>query len=328
MADRGGVDYDAPRGASLSRYFEVLRKRQEQAGDLCSEPLGREPQDTDKSYGLAQIPVKEVRIQPESRIVCHSEPTSPGADRFRLLRMRLRELWNGGALRTLLITSPLPGDGKSTIALNLATALAERGKRTVLLIEADLHHPTLSQQLEIEAEHGLAECLEDGLDPVKLVRRLEPLGWYLLPSGHARSNPSELLQGESVSGIIQELARHFDWILVDSPPVVPLTDALSLARQVDASLVVARAGSTPREAIEHTLELLGPEQVLGVILNGIEGLHRQYSKYYGYYGYSDSSSNNPRLSNHGQAGPQNAPECKVPTTKREADLTPRRSPHH
>ncbi len=306
----------------MSRYFEILRKHQEQINDPGSEPLEREPDNVQRSYGLAQIPVVEVEIAPASRIISHTEPTSPGADRFRFLRMRLRDLWNAGNLKTLLITSPLPGDGKSTMALNLATVLAERGKRTVLLIEADLHHPTLTQQLGIEGGHGMADCLEDGLDPVKLVRRLEPLGWYLLSSGHPRSNPSELLQGESVSVMIQELARHFDWILIDSPPVVPLTDALSLARQTDATLVIARAGRTPREAIEQTLELLGPEQVLGVILNGIEGLHRQYSKYYGYYGYSDSSSNNPRLENRAQAGLPK-PESKSPSAK---DLGPQRPP--
>jgi protein-tyrosine kinase len=274
----------------VSRYFEILRKGQDQADEIASEPLDIQPRHDDKIDAPPEISVEQVHVQPASRIVCHTEPTGPGADRFRYLRMRLRNVWNAGTLRALLITSPLPGDGKSTIALNLATVLAEHGNRSVLLIEADLHHPTLSQQLNIETKHGLAECLEDAVDPVSLVRRLEPLGWYLLPSGSPRSNPSELLHGESFSGIIQQLSPHFDWILIDSPPVVPLTDTLSLAQQVDASLVVARAGCTPREAIERTLELLGPERVLGIILNGVEGLHRLYSKYYGHYHYSASSA--------------------------------------
>jgi capsular exopolysaccharide synthesis family protein len=202
--------------------------------------------------------------------------------------MRLRELWNAGKLRSVLITSPLPGDGKSTIALNLATALAEQGKCAVLLLEADLHKPSLSQHLEIETRPGLAECLEDGLNPMKVVRRLEPLGWYLLSSGKPRSNPTELLQSENLSGIMQDLSPNFDWILIDSPPVLPLTDAVSLARQADASLLVIRAGRTPREALEQTLKLLPPEHVLGVLLNGLEGLNRLYSKYYGYYGNNDN----------------------------------------
>jgi len=263
-------------------------------GDLSSTSLEGTEAELKKCYEPPQIPVEEAQIRPESRIVFHTDPRSPGADRFRFLRMRLRELWEVGKLRTLLITSPLPGDGKSTVALNLAAALAEQGKRAVLLIEADLYHPSLTQQLGLKPAPGLAECLESGLSPVSTVRRIEPLGLYLLSSGEPHSNPTELLQSEALSGIMEELSPHFDWIIIDSPPVTPLTDALSLARHTDASLLVARAGHTPREAIEETLRLLGHEQVLGILLNAVEGLNRLYSKYYGYYGSNSSSSTAPR----------------------------------
>ena len=109
--------------------------------------------------------------------------------------------------------------------------LAEQGKRNVLLIEADLHHPTLTEQLGIEQRAGLAECLEHGLNPASVLRRLEPLAWYLMPAGKPHCNPTELLQTEALAGVLQGLAHNFDWILIDSPPVIPLTDALSLARR-------------------------------------------------------------------------------------------------
>lgn len=272
----------------MSRFFDILKKSDEQLGDLSSSSLDGPAESIENASELSQFPSVEAQIRPESRIVFHTDPRSPGADRFRFLRMRLRELWNAGKLSTLLITSPLPGDGKSTIALNLATALAEQGKRAVLLVEADLHHPSITQQLGIQTQAGLAECLEHGLNPMSSVRRIEPLGWYLLSSGEPRSNPTELLQSESVSTIMQELSANFDWILIDSPPVMPLTDALSLARHADASLLVARAGRTPRQAIEQTVKLLGNEHVLGMLLNGVEGLNRIYSKYYGYYGGNPS----------------------------------------
>ena len=230
------------------------------------------------------IEVEHVQVVPESRIVFHSEPRSPGADRFRYLRMRLRELWDAGKLRSLLITSALPQDGKSTIALNLATALAEHGKRTVLLVEADLHHPTLTSQLGLKSLPGLAECLEDGLDPMSALRRIDPLGWYILPSGRTERNPTDLLQPSVLAGVMAKLTPHFDWILFDAPPLGPLTDAISLSRFADASLLVVRAGKTPREAVEHAFALLGPKHVLGVVLNGLEGLDRVYSKYRAYYG--------------------------------------------
>jgi capsular exopolysaccharide synthesis family protein len=234
-------------------------------------------------YELQQIPVERVQVDPASRIVFHTDPSGAAADRFRFLRMRLRELGNSKKLKSLLITSPLPEDGKSTITLNLATALAEAGKRTVLLIEADLHHSPLIEQLKLEPQPGLAECLEQGLNPILAVRRLEPLGWYLLPAGKPSSNPTELLQTEAFSGVMRKLSPHFDWVLIDSPPIAPLTDALSLRKHANASLVVARAGHTPSESIDRAIALLGREHVLGVILNGVEADNRLY------YGYSGTN---------------------------------------
>jgi capsular exopolysaccharide synthesis family protein len=251
---------------------------------------GSQPDNIERGSEFLCIQVAEVHVQPEGRIVFHTDPSSPGADRFRLLRMRLRALWNAKKLRTLLITSPLPGDGKSTIALNLATALTEGGKRTVLLIEADLHRSPLAQQLGLKIGPGLAECLEGGVNPLSAVRRLEPLGWYLLTAGQPHSNPTELLQGDALSVVMQKLSPHFDWILIDSPPAAPLTDALSLGRHTNASLLVTRAGHTPREGLERAIALLGRQHVLGIVLNGVEEGDQLYS---GYYEYSGNGNGRP-----------------------------------
>jgi succinoglycan biosynthesis transport protein ExoP len=272
----------------MSLFFDPTKKlaaaRTSDSAGLAVGPHGEKP---DKSSRLDQIPVDEVQLHPGTRIVLHTDPVSPGADRFRYLKMCLRELWHSGKLKSLLITSPLPQDGKSTITLNLATALAEGGKRAVLVIEADLHHPTLTEQLSLEMRPGLAECLANGMSPMSGVRRLEPLGWYLLPAGQPHENPTELLQTEALAGVMQKLSQHFDWIIIDSPPVVPLTDALSLARQTNATLLVVREGRTTDEAVEKSIALLGRQRVLGIVLNGVEGLDRLYS---GYYGYSRGST--------------------------------------
>jgi capsular exopolysaccharide synthesis family protein len=242
------------------------------------------PGELEPVFEFERIPVEEVEVRPESRIIFHTDPNSPGADRFRLLRMRLRVLWNARKLKTLLITSPRPGDGKSTIALNLATALAERGKKKVLLIEADLHRSPLTQHLNLRGAPGLAGCLEDGLSPLSVVRRLEPLGWYLLTAGQPCGNPTELVQGDGLAVVMQRLSPYFDWILIDSPPVTPLTDAISLGRQANASLLVTRAGRTPSEALERAIARLGRENIVGLVLNGAEESKELYSGYYGYSG--------------------------------------------
>ena len=235
---------------------------------------------------LGHVPVEEAVLLHGSRVALLTEPRSVSADVFRFIRMRLRELRELAKLRTLMITSPLPEDGKSTIAMCLATALAEGGKRPTLLIEADLHRPGIAKSLGLRSRPGLAECVEGGLGPMDQIVKVEPLGWYLLQAGKTRSNPTDLLQSEALQAVMQQVSPYFDWILIDTPPVLPLTDALSLSRQADAALLVARADRTSREAIEKAVTLIGKKHVLGIVLNGAEGLSRLYSQYYGAYGKS------------------------------------------
>ncbi len=233
---------------------------------------------------LRGIPVEEINFEPLSRIVFYTDPRGVAADRFRFLRMRIRELSGARKLKSLLVTSALSLDGKSTVSLNLATALAERGQTPVLLLEADLYHPTLAVRLGLKAGPGLTECLSSGLGPLAAIRRIEPLAWYFLPAGSQLADPSDLLHGDGFPTIMQALLPHFKWIVIDSPPVVPVADTLALARHADASLLVVRAGQTPSDAVESAFESLGANHVMGVILNGVEGLERLYSKYNKYYG--------------------------------------------
>jgi capsular exopolysaccharide synthesis family protein len=197
--------------------------------------------------------------------------------------MRLNQSWDPEKLKRVLITSPLPHEGKSTIALNLAITLAEEGKRRVLLLEGDLQRPGLSRELGFEDRPGVAECLENDADPRSFIRRIEPFGFYFLPGGKARGNPSELLHRPALQAAITTLSPHFDWILIDSPPVAPLTDTLSLKNQADATLLLARAGVTPTRAVDEALNLLGRKHVFGIILNAVEGLEQIYKKYYSAY---------------------------------------------
>ncbi len=250
------------------------------------------PADTNQGLrdaaGLAHIQTEQVAIAPGSRLIYHTDPHSPAADRFRSLRLRLQPLWSAGKLKKILITSPLPGEGKTTVAMNLATALAEHGKRTVLLAEADLHHSPLTKNLGLSPGPGLAECLDGGGNSLELVRHLTPLDWYLLPAGEPHSNSTELLQGQMLPVVIDQLAAHFDWMLIDSPPVIPLSDVLSFKNHTDGSPLVVRAGRTSQDAVEEAIALLGKQHILGVILNGVEQSDLVYYKY-GYDSYHGRS---------------------------------------
>jgi len=229
---------------------------------------------------VPEFAIEQAHLSPENRLVYYADPHSPAADRYRLLRMRLKEHWRAGKLKRLLVTGALAHDGKSTVVLNLATVLAERGKRKVLVVDADLHHSSISESLKLRSLSGLTECLVDeAAPPLSAIRRIEPLGWHLLPAGEPHRNPTELLQTPAFAQIMQKLAPYFDWILIDSPPVIPLTDSLSLQQQSDASLLVVRAGATPREAVEQTIELLGKENILGIVLNGVEARNHVYYQY-------------------------------------------------
>ena len=148
-----------------------------------------------------------------------------------------------------------------------------------MVVEADLHRSSIAESLKLKPWAGLTECLVDGTSPLANIRRVEPLGWFLLPAGEPRKNPTELLQTPAFGQVMQTLAPHFDWILIDSPPVVPLTDSLSLQQHADASLLVVRAGQTPRDAIEQTIELLGKKNIVGVVINGVEVRNHLYYQY-------------------------------------------------
>ncbi len=305
-AERSLFESRVKTGSDVDRALSVLLSQEtgprEQRDDtsFAREPLqpsASPPEECESDSEFQRIPVEEVRVRPESRIAVETDPRGPGADRFRLLRMRLVELRKTKDFRTLLVTSSLPEEGKSTVVLNLATVLAEGGKRPVLVVEADLHRSTTIRQLGLNEGPGLAECLEGDLKPLTTLRRLNPLGWYLLRAGKAKSNPTELLQGEALGRVMHELLPHFEWILIDSPPITPLSDAMSLCRHANASILVVRAGRTQKEDVERAIELLGKQNILGILLNGVEGLNGLYSRYSTYYGNANGEASTKVLVN-------------------------------
>ncbi|HEX5481098.1 MAG TPA: CpsD/CapB family tyrosine-protein kinase [Terriglobia bacterium] len=272
----------------MSHVFQALRKSEGRTGDepfISAEALF---ETFDNVHDLGAVPAERANLKPESRLVVWDQPRTLGADRFRLLRMHLQKLQAGAKLKTLLLTSPSPQDGKSTVSLNLATILADKGKRKVLLLEGDLRCPSLTGRLGLKPWSGLSECLRDNSDPVLSLRRIEPMDFYLLPAGAPAGNPTELLQSEKFARIMQTFSGTFDWIIIDSPPASPVADTLALKAHADAGLLVIRAGKTSREEVEDTLRQFGPGYVIGAVLNGLEGLEREYSDYYSkYYGGTD-----------------------------------------
>jgi capsular exopolysaccharide synthesis family protein len=222
----------------------------------------------------------EVSVLPSSRLVFLNEPDSLAAEKFRFLGVRLRQLQQSRPLKKVLVTSTIPEEGKSTVSANLAGVLARR-KQSVLLIEGDLRRPTLAQQFGLGRMAGLGEWLQSGRQSVSNVYRLEGPDFWFMPAGNPPENPLELLQSGRLSYLMGQLANLFDWIIVDSPPLLPLADTTVWSRVTDGTLLVAREGKSEKKQLQRGLEALKKSDLLGVVLNGCA--HPDHKSYYQRY---------------------------------------------
>jgi capsular exopolysaccharide synthesis family protein len=234
--------------------------------------------------GATELPVEfpalEVSVTPSSRLVYFTEPDSLAAEKFRFLGVRLRQLQQTRRLKKVLVTSTIPEEGKSLVSANLAGVLARR-KQRVLLIEGDMRRPTLAQQFGLGRLAGLAEWLQSGQQTPSNIYRLGGPGLWLMPAGEPPANPLELMQSGRLSQLMTQLASQFDWIIVDSPPLLPLADTTVWARLTDGTLLVAREGRSQKRQLQRGLEALKKSDLLGVVLNGCT--HSDHENYYQRY---------------------------------------------
>jgi capsular exopolysaccharide synthesis family protein len=230
--------------------------------------------------GRIEFPSLAVSVMPSSRLMFMSQPESLAAEKFRFLGVRLRQLQLERPLKKVLVTSAIPEEGKSTVAANLAGVLARR-KQSVLLIEGDLRRPGLAQQFGLGRMAGLGEWLQSDRQTVTNVYRLDGPNFWLMPAGNPPQNPLELLQSGRLSKLMEQLANWFDWIIVDSPPLLPLADTTVWARVTDGTLLVAREGKSEKTQLQRGLEVLKKSDLLGIVLNGCT--HPNHKSYYQRY---------------------------------------------
>jgi capsular exopolysaccharide synthesis family protein len=209
-------------------------------------------------------------------LVAGLAPKSLAAEQYRSLRTRLAQMEGAGGLRTVLITSPQKGEGKSVTASNLALTMAQELQRRVVLVEADLRKPSLQHLFGLPPGPGLAEYLTGAVELKDAMRFVPEHNLTLLPAGTAPLNPAELLGSTAMRRLLDHLRTRFDRVILDTPPVLPLADVAILAPIVDGSLIVVRAGVTPKPAIENALRAFDASRLIGVVLNesGIEQDYR------------------------------------------------------
>ena len=275
----------------MSRIFDALqRSGVEQTGveypDMVSvatrvfeTPAAVEEEITARSTG--EFPSVEVAVVAPGRLVFLTEPESLAAEKFRFLGVRMRQLQQSRPLKKVLVTSTIPEEGKSLVAANLAGVLARRKKQRVLLIEGDLRRPTLSQQFGLRRLEGLSEWLQSDSQDVANIYHLEGPDFWLMPAGLPPANPLELMQSGRLAALMAQLSPLFDWIIVDSPPLLPLADTTVWARMTDGALLVVRQGKTEKAPLQRGLEILKKADLLGVVLNASsDGNHHNYYQRY------------------------------------------------
>lgn len=218
--------------------------------------------------GLREFTVESDRVNPH--LVAITQPTSAFSEEYRNLRTQIIHSGQRKVLRSIVIASVGPGEGKSVTALNLSWLLAQTVGIRTLLIDGDLRMPSLANYLGFEAEKGLSQVLAGELPFKDSIIKLQPAGLFLLPGGEARNDVAELLSGPKLNEILAEARKLFDYVIIDAPPLGVFTDASVLINDADGAVLVVRADHTRYKDIERTLESLPREKMIGVVLNQSE----------------------------------------------------------
>jgi capsular exopolysaccharide synthesis family protein len=218
-----------------------------------------------------------------------------GVEQFRGLRTRIYQLRNEAPIKTILVSSGMPGEGKTFVAANLAMSLARNTAANVLLIDGDLRRPTLHNLLGAPNKPGLSEYLAGTAELKDILQRdlneetLDRGGesrianLTFIPAGAGGDDSSEAVSNPRMEALIVALAPHFNCIVIDSPPVLAVTDAVDLARVADGVLLVARGASTPFDVAQRAQAAFSHSRILGFVVNAVKGVPRNasYSYYYG-----------------------------------------------
>ena len=212
-------------------------------------------------------------------------PQSAFAESFRALRTTLLLSAPGGAPKVLVVTSAVPGEGKTTTAMNLSVALAQ-SKKTVLLVEADMRSPGLLELLTLGKRYGLSECLTGAADFTSAVASIAELpSLHVLAAGQRPPSPVELLGSDQMCALIARWRVEYDHVVLDTPPVMGLSDAVVLASMADAVVLVVRYARTGRQTLCRARDLLARvnAHTVGIVVNDLKLNHSEHYDYYGYY---------------------------------------------
>lgn len=234
---------------------------------------------------LEKIEVIPYTPSPEASLIDSARPTEPPAEEFRSLRTRLNHLQTLQPIHSVVITSPSPAEGKSFTAANLALAQSHLEGNLTLLCDFDFRRPVLHNLFQMPRSPGATDYLQGKAQLHEVIRRVEGTNLYIMPAGEAVLNPLELLNLAEVKTLMDRLPSVFNWVILDSPPLLFAADANLLSTLVHGLVMVVRLGSTTIEVVTRAIGSLCQNNILGIVVNCAQKseLYSKYTYYHSYY---------------------------------------------
>ena len=251
---------------------------------LFTEPI------PESVWDPAAAPIVQLQLSSEDRIPTLFSTYSFASEQFRLLAARLQQLQQSRAFKSILLTSSVAQEGKSLLTLNLAMSLAQGGQQKILVVDADLRKPGLCHTLRIDNRPGLKEWYRTDRPVSDFICRVDGVKVWVLPAGQEAVDALELLKSPRMSGLLASMSTVFDWVLIDSPPLLPIADAEVIASIADGTIMVVRRDKSPKSALKQALERVAPPKIIGFLLNEFPAIGN-----YADARYSVGKPSNPRV---------------------------------
>jgi capsular exopolysaccharide synthesis family protein len=305
----------------MSYIFEALQRAESeraggnlpQSAESVADLLQKVEQEIDRKQALAELPpaastspsqgglsdgsfAAAKSLLPtlgiDARLVCLTDPGSLAAEKFRVLGLKLRHLRERRKLKRIVITSSIPEEGKSLVAANLALNQSRSKILNAVLVDGDLRRPTLGKRFGFSRNlPGLSEVLRGERQLAEVVYKLEGTNLWFVPAGLTPENPIEVMQAGRLLPVLEQLDAFFDWVIIDTPPVLPLADTPLWMKLADGVLLVTREGVCEKKQLERTVEVIDRSTMLGVIVNSCSRDELKY--YYSRYGQAANGKQSP-----------------------------------
>ena len=235
---------------------------------------------------LFSLPLKEETVPASGRSnILHLRAIDPYYyEMVKGLRAKVEYKMDTLNFRILAVSSAVAGEGKTVTAIQLAANMAATGRKKVLLVDMDLRKSSLARELGIASDPGLSEFLSGSVPMGKIIRNSVVPGLSVIVGGKTLSSPTDMLAGENFRSLLREVREQFDLVILDTPPILPVPDAVTICEQVDAFILLFRFSHTPHQLFRQAVEELGERKIVGVVLNCEEKKSdKYYHKYYGKY---------------------------------------------